>query len=106
MIRKRGRGQAWLKKWMAGRKESFHESSTEAQIHQEDRQETMREAISQLDDAYRIPLILRFYENMDYDQIAQTLSEMEGAPVKRGTVASRLNRAKQQLKLAFEGNQP
>lgn len=104
MLRKKKRGQAWLKKWMAGNKHTFSTPGVDKIVEKDERQDAMREAIDQLDETYRIPLILRYYEDMNYDEIAETLSEMEGTPVKRGTVASRLNRAKQQLKSLLEGS--
>jgi len=104
MIRKRKRGQAWLKKWISGNRTTLYEPSLEQTVYQEQKDDKMRTAISKLDDTYRIPLILRYYENMDYDEIAETLSQIEGGSVKRGTVASRLNRAKQQLKLILQGS--
>jgi RNA polymerase sigma-70 factor (ECF subfamily) len=104
MLRKQKRGQAFLKKWMAGKRHQFFTNSIEETLEKEQREDTVRVAISKLEETYRIPLILRFYEDMDYDEIAETLSEMEGEPVKRGTVASRLNRAKQKLKVLLEEN--
>lgn len=104
IIRKRTRGRVWLKKWISGNKTSFYEPSLEHAVYQEQKDDQVREAISKLDDSYRIPLILRYYENMDYDEIAETLTQIEGNPVKRGTVASRLNRAKHQLRLILQGS--
>lgn len=104
MIRKRNRGQAWLKKWISGNKASLFEPSLEHSVNREQIEDQVRQAIASLENTYRIPLILRYYENMDYDEIAEVLTQIEGEPVKRGTVASRLNRAKQQLKLILQGS--
>jgi len=103
MLRKQKRGQSFVKNWMAGKRHEFHSEPVDQTVAREQRHDAMRDAISQLDETYRIPLILRFYEDMDYDEIAMTLTELEGSPVKRGTVASRLNRAKRQLKFILEG---
>lgn len=103
LIRKQKRGQLWLKKWITNNKDNFSAPGPDVITDQDDREASVRWAIAQLEETYRIPLILRFYEDLDYDEIAATLSEMEGAQVKRGTVASRLNRAKQQLKKILEG---
>lgn len=57
----------------------------------------LRRMISGLPDQYRIAIILFHYENMSYQQIAETLN----IPVK--TVATRLYRAKLLLKENFGG---
>jgi len=103
LLRKRQRGQVWLKKWLPGKESTFQEPSVAETVEQQERHDAMRKAIAQLEETYRVPLVLRYYEDMDYDQIADMLSQIEGAPVQRGTVASRLNRAKQQLKEIMEG---
>lgn len=60
-------------------------------------QELVRRAIAMLDENRRIVLLLRDFEDMDYDSIAQTLD----LPV--GTVRSRLHRARLELKELLQG---
>jgi RNA polymerase sigma-70 factor (ECF subfamily) len=56
-------------------------------------------ALATLPEEYRAVLALRTYEQMSYDEIATTL----GIPI--GTVMSRLNRARTQLRAAWHGRQ-
>lgn len=53
---------------------------------------TVRAAIQVLPDRYRLPLVLRYYSEMSYDQIASALS------LSRNHVATLLFRAKQELR--------
>jgi|FaiFalFF_MnMetaG_3_1042247.scaffolds.fasta_scaffold01324_4 RNA polymerase sigma-70 factor (ECF subfamily) len=66
------------------------------QLAQEERTRTIREAIEQLKPAYRMPLVLRYYADLDYKEIAEAL----GLP--EGTVKTRLHRAKAELKRILE----
>jgi RNA polymerase sigma-70 factor (ECF subfamily) len=52
----------------------------------------VREAISRLPENYRVPLVLRYYGELSYDEIAQQLG------LKRDYVAVLLLRAKQELR--------
>jgi RNA polymerase sigma-70 factor (ECF subfamily) len=52
----------------------------------------VREAISRLPENYRVPLVLRYYGELSYDEIAQQLD------LKRDYVAVLLLRAKQELR--------
>jgi len=54
--------------------------------------ENVRRALTSLDDKFRIPLILSFYNDFSYDEIAAALS------IPRNTVATLLFRGKQQLR--------
>ena len=56
----------------------------------------MMAAIDRLDADFRSVLILRDLEDMDYQQIGETLD------IKVGTVKSRLHRARQNLKAFLE----
>ncbi|NLF29629.1 MAG: sigma-70 family RNA polymerase sigma factor [Planctomycetes bacterium] len=55
------------------------------------------EAIDALDDAHRVVVVLRDVENMDYDQIAEVLA------ISKGTVKSRLHRARTLLREKLAG---
>jgi len=63
---------------------------------QDERQQTVRHALDRLRFDYRAPLVLRFYADLDYKDIAQVL----GIP--EGTVKTRLHRGKQALKQQLE----
>ena len=52
----------------------------------------VRDAIEQLPENYRVPLVLRYYGDLSYDEIAQQLG------LKRDYVATLLFRAKQELR--------
>jgi RNA polymerase sigma-70 factor (ECF subfamily) len=60
-------------------------------------QELVRRAIAMLDENRRIVLLLRDFEDMDYDSIAQILD------LPAGTVRSRLHRARLELKELLQG---
>ena len=62
------------------------------QVLLEERQAEIREAITRLPDQYRIPLVLRYYGEMSYDEIAEDLG------LKRNHVATLIFRAKQELR--------
>lgn len=100
LLRKRARGRAWLRAWWAGRREQADplQRSAHEQVAEQERQDRVRQALLRLEERYRLPLVLRFYADLDYDEIARILSELEGRPLERGTVASRLHRAKSRLK--------
>jgi RNA polymerase sigma-70 factor (ECF subfamily) len=52
----------------------------------------VREALAQLADKYRVPLVLVYYNEMSYDEIALALG------LNRNLVATLIFRAKQQLR--------
>jgi RNA polymerase sigma-70 factor (ECF subfamily) len=52
----------------------------------------VRDAIGRLPENYRVPLVLRYYSELSYDEIAQQLG------LKRDYVAVLLLRAKQELR--------
>lgn len=65
--------------------------------------ETMRQlarALHELDDDFRAVVVLRDVEGFDYHEISEILE------VPRGTVKSRLHRAREQLRLALETARP
>ena len=52
----------------------------------------VRDAIARLPDNYRVPLVLRYYSELSYDEIAQQLD------LERNHVAALIFRAKQELR--------
>jgi RNA polymerase sigma-70 factor (ECF subfamily) len=57
----------------------------------------VKEALNGLDPSDRAILLLRYHEGLDYRSIAET------AGIAEGTVASRLNRARQRLRVLLNG---
>jgi RNA polymerase sigma-70 factor (ECF subfamily) len=62
----------------------------------DERAQRLRDALQELDESYRLPLVLRYYQDMDYREIAQALQLPEG------TVKTRLHRGKLELKRILE----
>ncbi len=61
-------------------------------IIQTQRQDSLRAALDRLSDRYRVPLVLRYFVELDYEAIGEELG------LTRGQVGSLLFRAKQQLR--------
>ncbi|MFB6286061.1 MAG: RNA polymerase sigma factor [Candidatus Bipolaricaulia bacterium] len=57
----------------------------------DERRSHVQEALASLDEKYRMPLVLRFYGELDYQEIADAL----GVP--EGTIKTRIHRGKQTL---------
>jgi len=74
---------SWLRRSEAGPHASLLGSEVERQLE---------EALAKLDERYRVPLVLRVYENMSYDEIATVLDR----PV--GTVSRQINEGRRQLR--------
>jgi RNA polymerase sigma-70 factor (ECF subfamily) len=66
------------------------------QVAREEREALVQQALQSLDEKYRAPLVLRFYGDLDYKEIAQALSLPEG------TVKTRIHRGKAALKRWLE----
>jgi len=66
-------------------------------VAEEDRHAEIREALNGLPYSYRAPLILRFYNDLAYQDIAMVLS------IPEGTVKTRIHRGKAMLKERIEG---
>lgn len=68
-------------------------------VAREERRELVQEALEALDDKYRAPLVLRYYSDLEYKEIARILNLPEG------TVKTRIHRGKLALKdwLAAKG---
>jgi len=65
-------------------------------VAREDRQTKVREALGRLPYGYRAPLVLRFYNDLAYQEIAGILS------IPEGTVKTRIHRGKAMLKQLME----
>ncbi len=70
--------------------------SPDSQAQLSETQTYVRQAIAMLDEERRVVLVLRDFEDMDYDSIAKILD----IPI--GTVRSRLHRARVELKSLFQ----
>lgn len=68
-------------------------------VHREERR-ALSQAIGGLPLKYRLPLVLRYFSDLDYDAIARTLG------VSRNQVATLLFRAKQRLRRAVQSPSP
>lgn len=68
------------------------QSTCEEFVVSEGGNEELRKELARLDDKYRVPLILLYYNEYSYSQIAQVLG------IKEGTVKSRISTAKARLK--------
>jgi RNA polymerase sigma-70 factor, ECF subfamily len=75
---------------------SGENSTAEQQVERDELRQCVRAAIAMLDVERRAVLLLRDFDGMDYDQIAETLE----IPI--GTVRSRLHRARLELKSILE----
>ena len=64
--------------------------------HQSDTTELVQLAISRLDEKHKLPILLVSMEGLSIEQAAEALS------LPRGTVLSRLHRARQELKMILE----
>lgn len=73
------------------------EASPLQQVISEEGRDRLKKAIGALAEQYRVPLTLRYYSDLSYDEIAQQLS------LSRANVATLIFRAKQQLRRALEG---
>ena len=71
------------------------EASPLQQVISDEGREKVREAIAALPEQYRVPLTLRYYSDLSYDEIAGQLG------LSRPNVATLIFRAKQQLRQAL-----
>ena len=101
-LRKQQRGVSFVRQWFTSKRDEQTQPSVEKAVIREFRDEALDSAIAELDDEFRVPLVLKFYSNLSYREIAAILSESEGKPIAEETVGSRLNRAKSKLKQILE----
>jgi RNA polymerase sigma-70 factor (ECF subfamily) len=77
---------------------TFHQPATqEKNLIREQAAESVRKAISKLSPTLRVPVLLRYMEDLSYDDIGEVLN------ISPGTVASRLNRAHKILEQKLHG---
>jgi RNA polymerase sigma-70 factor (ECF subfamily) len=100
-LRKRKRGLHWVKQWITTQKADWADGNLDVEVAKDFRAQAVNEAIAELDDEFRIPLVLKYYSDLSYREIASILSEQEGKPVAEDTVGSRINRAKGRLRDAL-----
>lgn len=62
------------------------------QVERDERAALVREALAELEEKYRAPLVLRFYGELEYQEIAEALN------IPAGTVKTRIHRGKRALK--------
>jgi RNA polymerase sigma-70 factor (ECF subfamily) len=99
--RKSGRETAKEERMITEGNLSHHQSTeTKVLLFEEDR--TLHEAILRLDEKYRIPIILFYFQELTYQQIADVLN------ITLATVKNRIFRAKDNLKkeMAIMGGVP
>ena len=72
------------------------EPSPETSILNNESKAKLIESLEELDDKYKIPLILQYYRDMTYEDISSALN------IKMGTVKSRINEAKRRLRKVLE----
>ncbi len=101
-LRRERSRMAWLSRWKISELSRWRRNPVETQVRQDFRSEAVQKALTQLDEKYRRPLVLRFYADLDYAQIAEILHEIEGEPITETTVGTRLNRAKEQLRALLQ----
>ncbi|WP_059053152.1 RNA polymerase sigma factor [Paenibacillus senegalimassiliensis] len=70
--------------------------STEKMVEQQQTQIELREAVQQLSDALRVPVLLYYMADMSVQDISDVLR------IPQGTVKSRLHQGRQKLKLRLE----
>jgi RNA polymerase sigma-70 factor (ECF subfamily) len=78
-----------------------HPAQLEETIIQNEANSGLLQAVQALNEKHRLPVILRYYHDLSVNDIAQILD------IPAGTVHSRLNKARQQLKSSVvRFNQP
>jgi RNA polymerase sigma-70 factor (ECF subfamily) len=92
------------RRWMSEEQSAVDPPSQDASpltlLLLKERRDAISRAIEKLDEAYRVPLILRYYANFSYDEIAAEL-DME-----KTQVAGRIFRAKRMLRTLLEETIP
>lgn len=97
-LRKSRNRDSWLKRWIIGKLADWNRNEVEEGVERELLSQAIKEALDELEGKYRIPLVLKFYAGMDYEEISRVLTELERDEITKGTVGSRINRGKAKLK--------
>jgi RNA polymerase sigma-70 factor (ECF subfamily) len=93
LLRKRQREQRWLSdEDVEALSLAIAADSPLNEVIREERREAVREAIARLPEKFRVPLVLRYYGEFSYQEIAQQLR------LTRANVATLVFRAKQELR--------
>ncbi len=95
--RKRIAGIEEFTEQTAGIADSRQEASTEEIFFQQELQRQVREAVTKLDDKFRIPVYLYYSQQFSTEQIGSILK------LPQGTVKSRLHKARKLLRKELEG---
>ena len=85
-----------LAEYIAKEPECTKENDPESQVLSTFAREAIRDALADLDDKFRIPLILHYFDDWPLGDIAQICN------IPRGTVKSRLHKGRTLLKAALE----
>jgi len=97
-LRKEKHQQSWLRAQILRVKPDWQKNRVEEQVQSDLAGQAIREALESLEERYRIPLVLRFYADMSYEEIAVIVSELEGEKLSKFTIGSRISRGKELLK--------
>lgn len=93
LLRKQQREQRWLSdEDVEGLSLAIAADSPLNELIREERREAVRDAIARLPEKFRVPLVLRYYGEFSYQEIAQQLR------LTRANVATLVFRAKQELR--------
>ena len=90
-LRRRKVRQAFSLDWLRGQASGYRLTE---EVAQRERQRTLLAIIDQLDDKYRLPVILHYFEGLPCGQVAEVLQ------IRTSTVYSRLNTARNQIREA------
>lgn len=96
LIRRRKLERRWMSEEDSAADAPSQEASPLTQLLLKERQDEVTRAVEGLADAYRLPLVLRYYADLSYDEIAAEL-DME-----KTQVAGRIFRAKHMLRALLE----
>lgn len=100
LIRRRQLERRWMSEEPSAADPPSQDASPLTLLLLKERRDAISRAIEKLDEAYRVPLILRYYANLSYDEIAVEL-DME-----KTQVAGRIFRAKRMLRTLLEETIP
>jgi len=100
LIRRRQLERRWMSEEPAAPDPPSQDASPLTLLLLKERRDAISQAIEGLEEAYRVPLVLRYYANLSYDEIAAEL-DME-----KTQVAGRIFRAKRMLRTLLEETIP